>query len=293
MHVQGVMNGYGERCGNANLASIIPNLELKMERRCLPEGKLKLLTHTSRYINEVANLVPNDRAAFVGRSAFAHKGGIHVSAVMKAKATYEHIDPELVGNETRVLISDQSGVSNINFAAQDFGEDFQKNPEAGRRLLKELKELEHQGYSFEEADASFHLRALGALGKRKYFFEPLEYRVWIGSAGEPEAVVRVKVGDEMMHTASLGDGPVHALDQALRKALREHYPIIETFHLIDFKVRILDGEHATAAKTRVHIETSNGERSWNTVGVADDIIAASWQAILESIEYGLQTIIHK
>lgn len=292
-HIQGVMNGYGERCGNANLCSIIPNLELKMDRRCLPDGKLKLLTHTSRYINEVANLVPNDRAAFVGKSAFAHKGGIHVSAVMKAKSTYEHIDPELVGNETRVLVSDQSGMSNINFAAKDFGEDFINNPEAGRRLLKELKELEHQGYSFEEADASFHLRALSALGKRKYFFEPLEYRVWIGSAGEPEAVVRVKIGDEIMHTASFGDGPVHALDQALRKSLREHFPAIEKFHLIDFKVRILDGEHATAAKTRVHIETSNGERSWNTVGVAENIIAASWQAILESIEYGLQKIIQE
>ena len=289
--VQGTMNGIGERCGNANLCSIIPALELKLDRRCLPEGRLNLLTKTSRYVSEVANLVPNERAPYVGRSAFAHKGGIHVSAVMKAKSTYEHIQPELVGNETRVLVSDQSGVSNINFKANFFGEDFAQNPEAGKRLLKELKELEHEGYSFEDADGSFHLRALAALGKRKYFFEPLEYRLWIGSNGEPEAVVRVQVGDEIMHTASLGDGPVHALDQALRKALREHYPVIEKFHLIDFKVRILDGEHATAAKTRVHIETSDGEHTWNTVGVAGDIIAASWRAITESIEYGLQTLI--
>ncbi|HZS05770.1 MAG TPA: citramalate synthase [Blastocatellia bacterium] len=288
-HVQGTFNGIGERCGNANLCSIIPNLELKMNRRCLPDGKLELLTHTSRYVSEIANLVPNDRAPFVGRSAFAHKGGIHVSAVMKAKETYEHINPALVGNETRVLVSDQSGVSNINFKAKDFGEDFAKNPEAAKRLLKELKDLEHQGWSFEEADGSFHLRALGALGKRKYFFEPVEYRLWISSVGEPEAVVRVRVGDEEMHTASLGDGPVHALDQALRKALRGHYPQIEKFHLIDFKVRILDGEHATAARTRVHIETSDGANSWNTVGVAENIIAASWQAIVESIEYGLQS----
>lgn len=287
--VQGTVNGIGERCGNANLCSIIPNIELKMNRRCLPDGRLQLLTHTSRYISEVANLVPNDRAPFVGRSAFAHKGGIHVSAVMKAKETYEHINPELVGNETRVLVSDQSGVSNINFKAKDFGEDFARNPEAARRLLAELKQLEHEGYSFEDADASFHLRALGALGKRKYFFETVEYRLWISSIGEPEAVVRVKVGDEEMHTASLGDGPVHALDQALRKALRGHYPQIDRFHLIDFKVRLLDGEHATAAKTRVHIETTNGERSWNTVGVAENIIAASWQAITESIEYGLHS----
>ncbi len=287
-HVQGVMNGYGERCGNANLCSVIPNLELKMGRRCLPEGKLKLLTRTSRYINEVANLVPNERAAFVGRSAFAHKGGIHVSAVSRAKETYEHINPEDVGNETRVLISDQSGVSNIRFKTDGLGEEFNRNPEAARRLLAQLKTLEFEGYSFEDAEASFHLLALAALGRRRHFFEPIEYRVWIGSSADPEAVVRLRIGDEELHTASLGVGPAHALDQALRKALRAHYPQIDDFHLIDFKVRILDGEHATAAKTRVHIETSDGERSWNTVGVGENIIAASWQAILESIEFGLQ-----
>ncbi|HYE76124.1 MAG TPA: citramalate synthase [Blastocatellia bacterium] len=291
--VQGTINGIGERCGNANLCSIIPNLELKMNRRCLPEGKLALLTHTSRYINEVANLVPNERAPFVGRSAFAHKGGIHVSAVTKAKATYEHVKPEDVGNETRVLVSDQSGVSNINFKLKDFGDEFAKNPEAARRLLAELKELEHQGYSFEDADGSFQLRAWDAIGKRKQFFEPVEYRLWIGSVGDTEAVVRVRVNDQEEHTVCSGDGPVHALDQALRKALRTHFPVIDRFHLIDFKVRILDGEHATAAKTRVHIETTNGERSWNTVGVAENIIAASWQAILESIEYGLQVSQHR
>lgn len=287
-HVQGVMNGYGERCGNANLCSVIPNLELKMHRRCLPDGKLKLLTHTSRYINEVANLVPNDRAAFVGRSAFAHKGGIHVSAVSRAKETYEHINPEDVGNETRVLISDQSGVSNIRFKADELGDEFNKNPEAARRLLSQLKTLEFEGYSFEDAEASFQLLAWGALGRRKHFFDPIEYRVWIGSSGNPEAVVRLNVNGQEMHTASLGVGPAHALDQALRKALLSHYPQIQEFHLIDFKVRILDGEHATAAKTRVHIETSDGERSWNTVGVAENIIAATWQAIIESVEYGLQ-----
>ncbi len=286
-HVQGVFNGYGERCGNANLCSVIPNLELKMNRRCLPDGKLKLLTHTSRYINEVANLVPNERAAFVGRSAFAHKGGVHVSAVARAKETYEHIHPEDVGNETRVLISDQSGVSNIRFKADELGEEFNKNPEAARRLLAQLKSLEHEGYSFEDAEASFRLLAWGALGRRDNFFEPVEYRVWIGSSGDPEAVVRVKVADEEMHTASLGVGPAHALDQALRKALLPHYPQIARFHLIDFKVRILDGERATAAKTRVHVETSDGKRSWNTVGVGENIIAATWQAIVESIEYGL------
>lgn len=284
-HVQGVMNGYGERCGNANLCSVIPNLELKMSRRCLPDGKLKLLTHTSRYINEVANLVPNERAAFVGKSAFAHKGGIHVSAITKAKETYEHINPEDVGNETRVLVSDQSGVSNIRFKSDD---EFTKNPEAARRLLAQLKTLEYEGYSFEDAEASFRLLAWGALGKRKHFFETVEYRLWLGSSNEPEAIVRLKVGDKEEHTACLGDGPVHALDQALRKALRGHYPQIDQFHLIDFKVRILDGEHATAAKTRVHVETSDGERSWNTVGVAGNIIAASWAALVESIEYGLQ-----
>ncbi len=287
-HVQGVFNGYGERCGNANLCSVIPNLELKMGRRCLPDGKLKLLTHTSRYINEVANLVPNDRAAFVGRSAFAHKGGIHVSAVARARETYEHIHPEDVGNETRVLISDQSGVSNIRFKADGLGDEFTRNPEAAKRLLSQLKALEHEGYSFEDAEASFQLLALSALGHRRRFFEPIEYRIWIGSSGDPEAVVRLVVGDETVHTASLGVGPAHALDQALRKALLPHYPQIDRFHLIDFKVRILDGENATAAKTRVHVETSDGERSWNTVGVGENIIAASWQAIVESIDFGLQ-----
>ena len=219
-HVQGTFNGYGERCGNANLCSIIPNLELKMGHRCLPEGRIKLLTHTSRYINEVANLVPNDRAAFVGRSAFAHKGGVHVSAVARAKETYEHIPPESVGNETRVLVSDQSGVSNVYFKAADLGEDFANNNDAARKLLAELKKLEHEGYQFEDADASFQLRALDALGKRKKFFEPVEYRVWIGSGGDPEAVVRLRIGDEELHTASLGVGPAHALDLALRKALK-------------------------------------------------------------------------
>src|SRR5262252_574831 len=286
-HVQGVFNGYGERCGNANLCSVIPNLELKMNRRCLPDGKLKLLTRASRYINEVANLVPNERAAFVGRSAFAHKGGIHVSAVERSKETYEHIRPEDVGNETRVLVSDQAGVSNIKFKTEDLGEDFVRNPEAARRLLSQLKTLEHQGFQFEDADASFQLLALGALGKRQRFFDPIEYKVWIGSSGNPEAVVRLKINDEEMHTASVGVGPAHALDLALRKALRSHYPAIEKFHLIDFKVRILDGEHATAAKTRVHVETSNGTRSWNTVGVGENIIAATWQALVDSIEYGL------
>lgn len=286
-HVQGTINGYGERCGNANLCSVIPNLELKMGYQCLPDGKLGMLTHASRYINEVANLVPNERAAFVGRSAFAHKGGIHVSAVERSKQTYEHIRPEDVGNQTRVLVSDQSGVSNIRFKTEDLGEDFARNPEAARQLLSQLKDLEHRGYQFEDADASFQLLTLGALGKRRRFFEPIEYRVWIGSSGNPEAVVRLKIEDEEMHTASVGVGPAHALDLALRKALRGHYPAIEKFRLIDFKVRILDGEHATAAKTRVHVETSNGTRSWNTVGVGENIIAATWEALIDSIEYGL------
>jgi 2-isopropylmalate synthase len=289
-HVQGTINGYGERCGNANLCSIIPNLELKMNYRCLPEGNLGLLTHVSRYVDEVANLVPNERAAFVGRSAFAHKGGIHVSAVARSKATYEHILPESVGNETRVLMSDQAGVGNIRFKTEDLGDDFAHDPEAARRLLAHLKTLEHRGYQFEDADASFRLLALEALGKRQRFFEPIDYRVWIGAAGNPEAVVRLKIGDEELHTASMGVGPAHALDLALRKALRAHYPAIDTFHLIDFKVRILDGEHGTAAKTRVHIETSDGERSWNTVGVGENIIAATWEALIDSIDYGLRLL---
>jgi 2-isopropylmalate synthase len=186
-----------------------------------------------------------------------------------------------------VLISDQSGVSNIRFKADDLSEEFNRNPEAARRLLAQLKSLEHEGYSFEDAEASFRLLAWSALGRRDNFFDPVEYRVWIGSSGAPEAVVRVNIAGCEMHTASLGVGPAHALDQALRKALAQHYPQITRWRLIDFKVRILDGENATAAKTRVHVETSDGQRSWNTVGVGENVIAATWQAIVESIEYGL------
>src|SRR5262249_21698018 len=180
------------------------------------------------------------------------------------------------------------GVSNIRFKADELEEEFNKNPEAARRLLAQLKSLEHEGYSFEDAEASFQLLAWSALGRRNNLFEPVEYRIWIGSSGNPQAVVRVKIADEEMHTASLGGGPAHAPHQALRQTPLPHYPQIAPLPLIDFKVRIVDGENATAAKTRVHVETSDGERSWNTVGVGENIIAATWQAIVESIEYGLQ-----
>lgn len=287
--IQGVINGFGERCGNANLTSIIPNLELKFKLKCLPDGHLKYLTETSRYVNEIANLITNERAAYVGQSAFAHKGGIHVSAILKNKETYEHITPEDVGNETRVLVSEQSGVSNIKFKTNNLSSEFEKNPDASKKLLAQLKKLEHEGYQFEFADASFYLQALTALNRKQEFFTLIDYNIWISATGQREASISVKVGDAIEQARSHGDGPVHALDQALRKALLSHYPSLNNFHLVDYKVRILDGKSATAAKTRVNIETTDGKRTWNTVGVGGDIIAASWKALVESLEFGLET----
>ncbi len=285
--VQGTINGYGERCGNANLCSVIPNAELKLGLRCLPQGALPHLTSTARFVSEVANRIPNSHQPFVGRSAFTHKAGIHVSAIERSRRAYEHIDPAIVGNATRVLVSDQMGSSNVLNRAREIGIDLSGRPETMRVLVNKVKELEYRGFEFEDAEGSFTLLVLEALEKRPRYFTLLDHRVLTVMSGPPEATVRVRVGDDEIHAASLGVGPAHALDQALRQALLGVYPEIRDFHLTDFKVRILDGHDGTGARTRVHVETGDGDRTWSTMGVDPNIINATLHAIIEGYEYGL------
>jgi 2-isopropylmalate synthase len=286
-HVQGTINGYGERCGNANLCSVIPNLELKVGLAVLPPGNLQHLTAISRYVSEVANRIPNSHQPFVGRSAFTHKAGIHVSAIERARRAYEHIDPAAVGNVTRVLVSDQMGSSNVLNRARALGIDLSGRPETMRVLVERVKELEYRGYQFEDAEGSFTLLVLEALGLRRRFFVLADHHVLLAAGRPPEATVRVRIGDDEVHAASLGVGPAHALDQALRAALTGAYPEIRDFHLADFKVRILDGHDGTAARTRVHVDTSDGQKTWSTTGVDPNIITATLNAIAEGYEYGL------
>jgi len=292
-HVQGTINGYGERCGNANLVSIIPNLILKMGLQCIPEGHLRELRDVSRFVSELANRKPWQAQPYVGDSAFAHKGGIHVSAVVKHSETYEHINPELVGNRRRVLVSELAGKSNILWKAKEYGIDIDKDTPDARRILQTIKELEDQGYQFEGAEASFELLMERALGNHRPYFELEAFRVVVEERlgdREPlsEATVRIKVKGIAEHTAAEGNGPVNALDNALRKALEEFYPTLREVTLLDYKVRILDEFKGTAAKTRVLITSGDGDESWGTVGVADNIIEASWQALVDSIEYKLR-----
>jgi 2-isopropylmalate synthase len=292
--VQGTINGYGERCGNANLCTLIPNLQLKMGFSCIEAGQLTQLTRTSRLISEIVNLAPDEHAPFIGRSAFAHKGGIHVSAVQRNPLTYEHIQPELIGNERRIVISEQSGLSNVLSKAQSFGIDLHKDDPSCRQILERLKALEHEGYQFEAAEASFELLMRSALGQRREMFELKGFQVHcdIGQGGgrsESYALATIKVavnGQDMLEVAE-GNGPVSALDAALRRALVKFYPEIAAFHLTDYKVRILDGGTGTSAKTRVLVESSNGRERWVTVGVSSNILEASYQALVEGIEYGL------
>jgi 2-isopropylmalate synthase len=292
--VQGTMNGYGERCGNANLCTVIPNLQLKMGYQCLDESELIELTQTSRLISEIVNLAPDEHAPFVGRSAFAHKGGIHVSAVAKNPFTYEHIEPEAIGNQRRIVISDQSGLSNVLSKASHFGIELNKNDPTCRQILERLKTLESEGYQFEAAEASFELLMREALGQRQQMFELKGFRVHCDMLQDAQmacsnavATIKVRVdGVDLLEVAE-GNGPVSALDMALRKALVKFYPEIAHFHLIDYKVRILDSGAGTSAKTRVLIESSNGQNHWTTVGVSPNILDASYQAVVEGIEYGL------
>jgi 2-isopropylmalate synthase len=297
-HVQGTINGYGERCGNANLCSIIPNLELKHggRYRCLPAGALPGLTEASSFVAEVCNLRPFMRQPFVGHSAFAHKGGIHVSAVLRNPETYEHIRPEAVGNRQRVLLSDLAGRSNILFMARRFGFELDKNDSAVMELLAEVKERESRGYEYSSAEASFELMFFRAMGLSKQYFRLLHFNVvdmLREGQDEPysEATVRIKVGGQVEHTAATGHGQVNALDNAIRKALDRFYPAVRDMRLSDFKVRVLSGAlrdtGGTASYVRVLIESQDKTHTWTTVGVSYDVIHASWEALVDSITYKL------
>ncbi len=294
-HVQGTINGFGERCGNANLCSIIPNLQLKMGIECISPEQLRELTKVSRFVYEVANLKPWPHQPYVGKSAFAHKGGVHVSAVMRNPETYEHIRPEQVGNRQRVLVSDLSGKSSVVYKAQEFGLDLDSKDPVVQHVVEELKKLEHQGYQFEGAEGSFEILVKKAMKQFKPYFALKGFRVIVDKRSredEPisEAMVRVSVPPEReghQFMAAEGNGPVNALDRALRKALEEFYPSLATVHLSDYKVRILDETAGTAAKVRVIIESTDGKRRWGTVGVHENVIEASWQALVDSIEYKL------
>lgn len=290
--VQGTINGYGERCGNANLCSLIPNLQLKLGYECIAEHQLSKLTEASRFVSEVVNLAPDEHAPFVGRSAFAHKGGIHVSAVERNPLTYEHIQPEQIGNLRRIVISEQAGLSNVLAKARTFGIELDKqNPEA-REILQRLKDLESEGYQFEAAEASFELLMRFCLGKRPLFFEIKGFQVHCDLVEGKEnasalATVKVTVNGKDILEAAEGNGPVAALDAALRKALVNFYPQIAAFELTDYKVRILNGHTGTAAKTRVLVESRNSHQRWTTVGVSTNILEASYHAVVEGLEYGL------
>jgi 2-isopropylmalate synthase len=292
-HVQGTINGYGERCGNANLVSIIPNLMLKMGLESIPPKSLRDLREVSRFVSELANRKPWSAQPYVGDSAFAHKGGIHVSAVLKHPDTYEHVEPETVGNHRRVLVSELAGQSNILWKAREYGIDLDKNTPDARRILDMLKRMEDEGFQFEGAEASFELLMERALGNHRPYFELQGFRVIVEeqrSGTEPvaEATVKLRVKGIEEHTAASGNGPVNALDHALRKALEDFYPNLRQMSLLDYKVRILDESKATAAKTRVLVTSGDGDETWGTVGVADNIIEASWQALVDSIEYKLR-----
>lgn len=291
VQVQGTVNGYGERCGNANLCSLIPNLSYKCNLQTLPGENIQKVTELSRFVSELANMHPLNSQPYVGTSAFAHKGGVHVSALKKHPGTYEHIEPELVGNSRRVLVSELSGMSNLLYKYRELNLDVEAAGQEGRRLLEEIKELEHRGYQFEGAEGSFALRIRKAFhGYREPFkLDSLRIIIEMRDSGEvySEAVIKMTVGDHEVHTAAEGNGPVNALDNALRKALNDFFPEIEHMHLADYKVRVLEGKDGTGAVVRVLVETSDGQKTWGTVGVSCNIIEASWQALVDSITYGL------
>jgi 2-isopropylmalate synthase len=290
-HVQGTMNGYGERCGNANLCSIIPILKLKLGIDCITDEQLKSLTETSRHVSEIANLPQKAHQPFVGRSAFAHKGGIHVSAILKNPGTYEHIKPGLVGNEQRVTVSELSGISNLVYKAKAYGVDIKKDSPEVKALLARLKTLELEGYQFEEGEASFELLVKKTLKTYKPKFELESFDIVTVKHGveatKVKAKLKVNVKGNSLETEAYGDGPINALDGALRKAIETSFPEIKEVKLTDYKVRVLDSQEGTAAKVRVIVESTDGVRTWGTVGVSTNVIEASWFALLDSIEYKL------
>ncbi|MCM3131720.1 citramalate synthase [Paenibacillus polysaccharolyticus] len=291
LQVQGTMNGYGERCGNANLASIIPNLQLKLGYECVSEDSMKQLTNVARYVSEIANVNMPINQPYVGNAAFAHKGGIHVSAILRDSRTYEHIVPELVGNKQRVLVSELAGQSNIVSKAQEMGLEFDPSSANSRQIIEKIKDLEHQGYQFEGADASLELLIREANGDMKELFTFESFKMLVektaGKSVVSEAFVKLNVAGTSVYTAAEGNGPVNALDNALRKALVQYFPSLAHMHLSDYKVRVLDEKDATAAKVRVLIESKNTENTWNTVGVSENVIEASWEALVHSFRYAL------
>ncbi len=289
LSIQGTVNGYGERCGNCDLMTLIPNAVLKMGYNCSSGDALQHLTEASRFVSEISNLHHVENCPYVGDNAFAHKGGIHVSALQKDTRTYEHIDPSLVGNRRKVLISELSGKSNIEFKAKELGISINDDLSLSRTMLDKIKILEDQGFQFEAAEGSFELLIREATGEYKPFFNFLGFRLIteMDSDGklESEATIKVEVGGTLEHTAANGDGPVEAMDNALRKALTKFYPEISEIHLVDYKVRVLDDNSGTASSVRVLIDQTDGTNSWGTVGVSPNIIEASWMALVDGIEY--------
>lgn len=289
-HVQGTYIGYGERCGNANLSTIIPNLQLKKNISCIPADNLKNITYTARRIAEISNMSLYKREPYVGSSAFAHKGGMHIDGVCKASQSFEHVSPESVGNKRRILMSEVSGRNTILDKIREINPNINKDSKETEAIIARLKELEHQGYQFEGAESTFELIIRKELGKYQPFFKLEKFKLMTEQpikGHSASALIKVNVDGESEITAAEGDGPVHALDKALRKALEVFYPELSHVYLTDFKVRVIDSEMATAAKVRVLIESTDEESSWTTVGVSTDIIEASWIALVDSIEYKL------
>lgn len=289
--IQGTINGYGERCGNANLCSILPTLQLKMDYACISNEQMAQLTNTARYVSEIANVHMPVNQPYVGNAAFAHKGGIHVSAILRDSRTYEHIEPEKIGNKQRILVSELAGQSNILSKAKEMDLILDPENENTKQIIGKIKNLEHQGYQFEGADASLELLLREANGEIKELFVFESFKMLVeknaGSAVVSEAFVKLRIGGESIYTAAEGNGPVNALDNALRKALVEHYPNLREMHLSDYKVRVLDEADATASKVRVLIESQNLSNTWSTVGVSANVIEASWEALVDSIRYAL------
>lgn len=295
--VQGTVNGYGERCGNADLISIIPLLNLKMGRSSIPDENLKHLKTVSRYVAETANMIPLHSRPFVGKSAFAHKGGIHVNAVMKTTRAYEHMDPALVGNKRRVLISDLSGKSNVEYKAREMGVEIGRKGKDCQQIVTEIKSMEDQGYQFDVADGSMKILLEKFTQQFKPLFDLESFRVSIEKEKEhtcsSHAIIKIRVNGDREVTAAEGHGPVSALDNALRKALGRFYPDLDGMRLVDFKVRVIDGREGTAARVRVFIESRDNQETWTTVGVSEDIIEASWCALADSFQFKLAKELRK
>ena len=287
--VQGTINGIGERCGNVNLVSVIPNLQLKLGYDCVSKEQLQGLTQLARYVAEIANMILPNNQPFVGNSAFAHKGGIHVSAVLRDPKTYEHMEPQAVGNKRRVLVSELAGQSNLLAKMEELDIDLSLDREEAREVMKLIKEREFQGYQYEGAEASLTLLLLEASGKLKNLFDLDSFKILMEKSAEraitSEATVKITINQDTVHTAADGNGPVNALDNAMRKALERYYPCISRMSLTDYKVRVLDENGATAAKVRVLIESACDGEKWSTVGVSTNVIEASWEALADSIRY--------